>query len=132
MSHYHDAEDRNFLREVRKLAPNDFKTFVDFDNIIGKDDGAIPRKYRELMAIALAVAAQCPYCMDAHTRAARKAGVTREEVAEATLLAAALQAGAAATHGALAMKLFDQHDAATSTPATPSSSWKAATTSSTS
>jgi len=43
-----------------------------------------------------------------HTRNAKKAGATREEVAEASLLAAALRAGAAVTHGALAVKLFDK------------------------
>ena len=42
-----------------------------------------------------------------HTRAAKGAGATREEVTEAVLLAAALRAGAAVTHGALAVKLFD-------------------------
>ncbi|HXR43493.1 MAG TPA: carboxymuconolactone decarboxylase family protein, partial [Pseudolysinimonas sp.] len=51
---------------------------------------------------------QCPYCLDAHTKAAKAAGATRAEVAEAALLAAALRAGAAATHGTLALKLFDQ------------------------
>ena len=43
-----------------------------------------------------------------HTRNAKKAGASREEVAEAALLAAALRAGAAVTHGALAVKLFDR------------------------
>jgi len=48
------------------------------------------------------------YCLDVHTGNAKKAGATREEVAEAALLAAALWAGAAVTHGALAVKLFDR------------------------
>jgi alkylhydroperoxidase/carboxymuconolactone decarboxylase family protein YurZ len=46
--------------------------------------------------------------LDVHTRNAKRAGATREEVAEVALLAAALRAGAAVTHGALALKLFDQ------------------------
>ena len=49
-----------------------------------------------------------PVCLDAHTKAAKAAGATRAEVAEAALLAAALRAGAAAMHGTLALKLFDQ------------------------
>ena len=61
------------------------------------------------MAIAVALTTQCPYCLDIHTRNAKRAGATREEVAEAAFLAAALRAGAAVTHGALALKLFDQH-----------------------
>jgi AhpD family alkylhydroperoxidase len=108
MSHYHDPEDLKLLSELKKLAPDDFRGFVALDSIVGKDDGAIPRKYRELMALAVALTTQCPYCLDVHTRAAKRAGATRAEVAEAAFLAAALRAGAAVTHGTLALKLFDQ------------------------
>jgi AhpD family alkylhydroperoxidase len=106
--HYHDSDDLKLLRELKTLAPVEFKTFVEFDSIVGKEDGAIPRKYRELMAIGVACTTQCPYCLDFHTRNAKKAGATREEVAEAVFIAAALRAGAAATHGTLALKLFDR------------------------
>ena len=109
MSHYHDGDDLKLLPELKKLAPDDFKGFVALDSIVGKEGGAIPRKYRELIAIAVSCTTQCPYCLDVHTRNAKRAGATREEVAEAVLLAAALRAGAAVTHGTLALKLFDQH-----------------------
>ncbi len=108
MSHYHDPEDLKLLPEMKKLAPDEFAGFVALDAIVGKENGAIPRKYRELIAIAVACTTQCPYCLDVHTRNAKRAGATREEVAETALLAAALRAGAAVTHGALALKLFDQ------------------------
>jgi AhpD family alkylhydroperoxidase len=108
VSHYHDSDDLKMLRDMKGLAPEEFKGFVALDAIVGKEDSKIPRKYRELIAIAVACTTQCPYCLDVHTRGARRAGATREEVVEATLLAAALRAGAAATHGALALKLFDQ------------------------
>lgn len=108
MSHYHDSDDLKAIREFKTLAPAEFKGFVELDSIVGRDDGQIPRKYRELIAIAVACTTQCPYCLDVHTKKAKKAGATREEVVEATLLAAALRAGAAATHGALALKLFDR------------------------
>ena len=108
MDHYHDPSDLKLLRELRTLAPDEFKGFVALDSIVGKDGGAIPRKYRELMAIAIACTTQCPYCLDVHTRKAKRAGATRQEVVEASMLAAALRAGAALTHGTLALKLFDQ------------------------
>jgi AhpD family alkylhydroperoxidase len=108
MNHYHDPADLKLLAELKKLAPEEFKGFVALDAIVGKEDGAIPRKYRELMALAVACTTQCPYCLDVHTRGAKRAGATREEVAEVVFIAAALRAGAAATHGALALKLFDQ------------------------
>ncbi len=106
--HYHDSDDLKRLGEFKQLAPREFSTFVEFDKTVGREDGTIPRKYRELIAIAVACTTQCPYCLDVHTRAAKRAGATREEVAEAAMLAAALRAGAAVTHGALAVKLFDQ------------------------
>lgn len=109
MSCYHDSEDLKQLKTLKELAPTEFQGFVELDKIVGRD-GAIPRKYRELMAIAVACTTQCPYCLDVHTRNAKKAGATREEVAEAAFIAAALRAGAAATHGALAIKLFDRFD----------------------
>ena len=107
MNHYHDPEDLKLLREMKTLAPDEFKGFVALDSTVGKDGGAIPRKYRELMAIAIACTTQCPYCLDVHTKAAKRAGATREEVTEAVFIAAALRAGAAVTHGTLALKLFD-------------------------
>jgi AhpD family alkylhydroperoxidase len=108
MTHYHDPEDLKLIPELKKLAPDEFKGFVALDAIVAKEGGAIPRKYRELIAIAVACTTQCPYCLDVHTKGAKRAGATREEVAEAAFLAAALRAGAAVTHGALALKLFDR------------------------
>lgn len=106
--HYHDSDDLKVLSEFKKLAPKEFSAFVEFDKIVGREDGAIPRKYRELIAIAVACTTQCPYCLEVHTRAAKRAGVTRQEVTEAAMVAGALRAGAAVTHAALGVKLFDQ------------------------
>ncbi len=62
-------------------------------------DGAIPKKYKELMAIAVALTTQCPYCLEIHKKHAIDAGATQEELAEVTFVAAALRAGAAVVHG---------------------------------
>jgi AhpD family alkylhydroperoxidase len=109
---YHDSEDLKRMAEFKQTAPVEFAGFVEFDKIVGRDGGAIPRKYRELIALAVADTTQCPYCLDVHARAAKRAGATREEVSEAVFLAAALRAGGSVTHGALALKLFDQAPAA--------------------
>ena len=106
--HYHDPSDTKLLRDMRTLAPADFEGWLALNNIVKREDGAIPKKYRELIAIAVSCTTQCPYCLDVHTRAAKKAGATREEVAEAAFISAALRAGAAVTHGTLALKLFDR------------------------
>jgi AhpD family alkylhydroperoxidase len=104
---YHEHADLALLPELSKLAPADFAGFVELDKVVGRTDGAIPVKYRELMALAVALTTQCPYCLDVHSTLAKRAGATREEVAEVAFIAAALRAGAAVTHGTLALKLFD-------------------------
>jgi AhpD family alkylhydroperoxidase len=106
--HYHDAGDLGLLKEMRKLAPADFDAWLGLNNIVAREGGAIPRKFRELIAVAVACTTQCPYCIEAHSRAAKAAGATREELVESAFLAAALRAGGAATHGAMALKFFDQ------------------------
>ena len=106
--HYHDAADLRLLKEMGKLAPKEFNAWLEFDKIVAREDGAIPHKFRELIAVAVACTTQCPYCIEVHTKSAKKAGATREELVEASFLAAALRAGGAATHGAMALKFFDQ------------------------
>src|SRR5215831_13842625 len=107
-SHYHDENDLKRLKEMSQLAPEEFKAWVNLDRIVAREDGRIPRKYRELIALAVAHTTQCVYCIEVHTKAAKKAGATKEEVAEAVLLAAALRAGAAAVHGTVALKMYDK------------------------
>lgn len=96
----------NNLKKLGALGKNSngaMKAFQDLDQA-ALADGAIPRKYKELMAIAVALTTQCPYCLEIHKDAAVKAGATEEELAEVTFIAAALRAGAAVVHGTHLMK----------------------------
>jgi AhpD family alkylhydroperoxidase len=86
------------LPKVAKLAPEATTAFYAYDKA-ALADGAIPKKYKELMALAVALTTQCPYCLEIHRQAAVKAGVTEQELAETVHVAAALRAGAAFTHG---------------------------------
>lgn len=83
---------------VNALAPEPASTFWAFDKA-ALAEGAIPRKYKELMALCVALTTQCPYCIRLHRDAAVKAGVTEQEMSEAVFVTAALRAGAAVTHG---------------------------------
>ncbi|HVT81519.1 MAG TPA: carboxymuconolactone decarboxylase family protein [Phycisphaerae bacterium] len=94
----YDMTNLKKLARFGELAPETFKAFVAFDDAAFKN-GVIPLKYKELIAIGVALTTQCPYCIELHTQRARKAGASEQELAETTLLAAALRAGAAMTHG---------------------------------
>jgi AhpD family alkylhydroperoxidase len=85
------------LSKMDSLAPEVMKAFWAFDRA-AVADGAIPVKYKELIAVAVALTTQCPYCIGIHTGNARKAGATDTELTEAAMVAAALRAGAAVTH----------------------------------
>lgn len=86
------------LPKLGKITEKSMEGFRAYDDA-ALADGAIPKKYKELMAIAVALTTQCPYCIEVHKQAAKKAGATEEELAETVHVAAALRAGAAVTHG---------------------------------
>ena len=93
----YDKSNLKKLKKMSQLAPEAWKGFLAFDEAAFKD-GAIPLKYKELIAVAVAVTTQCPYCIEIHGDRAKKAGATEAELAEASLVAAALRAGGAVTH----------------------------------
>jgi AhpD family alkylhydroperoxidase len=93
----YDKQNLAKIKEMDALAPDVMKAFWAFDKA-AVADGAIPKKYKELIAVAVALTTQCPYCIDIHSNGARKAGATDAEIVEAGMVAASLRAGAAVTH----------------------------------
>jgi AhpD family alkylhydroperoxidase len=86
------------LKVIEANATPAMQAFWAFDKA-AMSDGAIPVKYKELMALAVAFTTQCPYCIEIHSGKARHAGAIDAEIAEVVTIAAALRAGAAITHG---------------------------------
>lgn len=93
----YQPENLSALKKMDGLAPEVMKAFWAFDKA-AVAPGAIPVKYKELIAVAVALTTQCPYCIKIHSDNARQAGVTEVELTEAAMIAAALRAGAAVTH----------------------------------
>ncbi|MGW4488572.1 carboxymuconolactone decarboxylase family protein [Amycolatopsis sp. NPDC004368] len=108
---YSEPADMKYMAKLKKSAPGEFKKFMDYQDVVSREDGAIPRRFREIIAIAVALTTQCAYCLDVHTAAAREQGVTSDELAEAVLIAGAVRGGGAVAHGLLAMKLFEDSTA---------------------
>ena len=94
----YDPANMKKLKTLRELAPESMAAFDALNAAVFKD-GALSVKVKELIAVAVAVTTQCPYCIDAHTKKAKAAGCTDAELAEATLVSAALRAGGSVTHG---------------------------------
>ncbi|AUC76177.1 carboxymuconolactone decarboxylase family protein [Olleya sp. Bg11-27] len=94
----YDMKQLNKLGSLGKGAPATMKAFQALDEA-AMGEGAIPKKYKELIALAVALTTQCPYCLEIHKKHAVEAGATEEELAETTFIAAVLRAGAAVVHG---------------------------------
>ncbi len=73
-------------------------------------NGALDAKTRELIALAVAVTTRCESCIAAHASAARAAGVSQAELADALGTAIALNAGAAYTYSFRALEAFNQFE----------------------
>lgn len=50
-------------------------------------EGALSAKTKQIIAVAVAHVTQCPYCIKGHTKAARGAGATPQELMEAIWVA---------------------------------------------
>ena len=98
----YDKQNLTKIKKMNELAPEAMKAFWAFDKL-AVAEGAIPVKYKELIAVAVAATTQCPYCIEIHTANARKAGATDVELTEAAIVAAALRAGGAITHATHAL-----------------------------
>jgi AhpD family alkylhydroperoxidase len=93
----YDSANLRKIKTLKELAPEGMAAWAALNDVSMKD-GAIPRKYKELMAVAVGFTTQCPYCIEVHAKAARAAGATDQEIAEAAVVAASLRAGGAITH----------------------------------
>lgn len=107
MSDYQKPSDIGRVPELLALAKPEGQAFLTFNHAAERGDGAIPRKYRELIALGVAFTTQCAYCIDTHTRQARENGATNEEIAEAAFVAAAVRAGGTLAHALLALRLYE-------------------------
>jgi AhpD family alkylhydroperoxidase len=105
---FHGVDVRKQFKRMRELAPETYRAFLEFEATVWKD-GALPAKTKELMALAVAQVTQCPWCIDAHSKRAVKAGATDAEIGETIFVAMALAAGAAWSHGGLTLQCVEEH-----------------------
>lgn len=105
------------LSHLRKTAarltehnPAVAKAYRGLNEAVGQGT-ALDAKTRELISVAVAVTTRCEGCISSHVAAARKAGATEQELAQALGTAIALNAGAAYVYSAKALEAFEQFEA---------------------
>jgi len=101
-SSLYPAATRELARQRSDAAPETMAAFKAFSAQVFAE-GALSRKMKQIIAVAVAHVTQCPYCIRGHSELAVKEGATDQEIMEAIWIAAEMRAGGAYAHSMLAL-----------------------------
>jgi 4-carboxymuconolactone decarboxylase len=104
---YYDPQDLAKFEEIGKSAPELARKFFDYYGAVFSE-GALTEREKALIALAVAHAVQCPYCIDAYTVACLEKGSNMEEMTEAVHVANAIRGGASLVHGVQMRKIAEK------------------------
>src|ERR687885_150531 len=96
--HYYNAHDLTRFGDIARNGAELAKKFFDWYGAVFAD-GALSAREKSLIALAVAHAVQCPYCIDAYSRDALEKGADLDQMTEAVHVAAAIRGGASLVHG---------------------------------
>ncbi len=106
MTEYYRAEDLDRFGEVGKHNKELFRKFLDWYHA-SLEQGALSKREKVLIAVAVAHAVQCPYCIDAYTKACLEEGMNLDHITEAVHVASAIRGGASLIHTIQAHNVVD-------------------------
>lgn len=98
MAGYYHAEDLPRFGEMGKNAPELWAKFSEWYGAVFAE-GALTQREKSLIALAVAHAVQCPYCIDAYTQDCLEKGSNLDQMTEAVHVASAIRGGASLVHG---------------------------------
>jgi alkylhydroperoxidase/carboxymuconolactone decarboxylase family protein len=98
MDTYYSSQHLADFGKISESSPKLGKKFFDYYAAVF-EDGALTAREKSLIALAVAHAVQCPYCIDAYTQDCQQKGVDLEQMTEAVHVAAAIRGGSSLVHG---------------------------------
>lgn len=98
MDSYYRRKDLPRFGEIAEHAPDMAKKFFDYYTEVFAE-GELTEREKALIALAVAHAIQCPYCIEAYTQACLEKGSNLDEMTEALHVAVAIRGGASLVHG---------------------------------
>jgi alkylhydroperoxidase/carboxymuconolactone decarboxylase family protein len=107
MNYYYEPRDLERFREIGKEAPELSAKFFEYYNAVFSE-GELTEREKALIALAVAHTIQCPYCIDAYTRASLEKGSNLAEMTEAVHVATAIRGGASLIHGIQMRKVAEK------------------------
>lgn len=98
METYYNPEDLAKFGTMGEEASELWDKFMQYYGAVFAE-GALTAREKSLIALAVAHAVQCPYCIDSYTQDCLSKGVDEEQMTEAVHVAAAIRGGATLVHG---------------------------------
>jgi len=95
---YYNPADLAKFGNISELQPEMGRKFFDYYGEVFKE-GALTEREKSLIALAVAHAVQCPYCIDAYSTDCLQKGADENQMMEAVHVAAAIKGGSALVHG---------------------------------
>lgn len=95
---YYDPKDLPRFGEMAEGSPELWNKFISYYSAVF-EEGALNEREKALIALAVASAVQCPYCIDAYSQACLEKGSNLEQMTEAIHVANAIRGGASLVHG---------------------------------
>jgi alkylhydroperoxidase/carboxymuconolactone decarboxylase family protein len=95
---YYCPHDLGKFAEMGKNRPELWEKYMAYYGAVF-EDGALSEREKALIALAVAAAVQCPYCIDAYTNACLQKGADMDQMTEAVHVANAIRGGASLVHG---------------------------------
>ena len=95
---YYDEDHLGHFAEMGQHRPDLFEKFMAWYQAC-QEDGALSRREKALIGLAVAHVIQCPYCIDAFAQSCLEAGSNMEQMTEAIHMASAIRGGATLIHG---------------------------------
>lgn len=97
MKTYYNPDDLKLFGNITEFQESLGKKFFDYYGEVFQE-GALSQREKSLIALAVAHAIQCPYCIDAYTTDCLEKGSNEEQMMEAVHVAAAIRGGASLVH----------------------------------
>lgn len=108
-NYYYEKKDLADFPNIGEYAPEQGKKFFEYYGS-ATGEGKLTEREKALIALAVAISQNCPYCIDAYTNKCLSLGVTNDEMMEAIHVGAVMLAGIALAHSTQMRKIVKKKE----------------------
>ncbi len=108
MSNYYESSDLARFADVGTHSKELMDKFFEYYNMATGTEGALTKREKQLIGLAVAHTIQCPYCIDAYTTGCLESGADPAQMTEAIHVVAAVRGGASIVHGVQMLNVLEK------------------------